>query len=165
VQAFSAGHGQGSEFLLQLPAMKEAPPAAVQLEQESQATASPQKILVVDDSLDGARSLSMLLEILGHEVRTVHDGLSALAEAQKSVPEIVLMDIGLPGIDGFEVARRMRQDHGMRDTTLVAITGYGHDEDRRRSREAGFDAHLVKPIDPKDLNRLLASLGTKAKIQ
>ncbi|HEV2950319.1 MAG TPA: ATP-binding protein [Gemmataceae bacterium] len=165
VQAFSAGQGQGSEFLLQLPAMKEAPPPASQLEQESHVSASSRKILVVDDSLDGARSLSMLLEILGHEVRTVHDGPMALAEAEKFLPEVVLMDIGLPGMDGFEVARRMRQDHGMKDTTLVAITGYGQDEDRRRSHEAGFDAHLVKPIDPKDLNHLLASFGTKAKIQ
>ena len=158
VQALSAGPGRGSEFLLQLPAMKEAPPAGAPLEQEAGVSTSSRKILVVDDSADGARSLSMLLEILGHQVRTVHDGPSALAEARKFIPEIVLMDIGLPGMDGFEVARRMRQHLGMKGSTLVAITGYGQDEDRRRSHEAGFDAHLVKPIDPKDLDHLLASV-------
>jgi signal transduction histidine kinase len=159
VQAFSAGPGKGSEFVLQLPAMNDAPAPGAPPEQEAGVSISPRKILVVDDSLDGARSLSMLLEILGHQVRTVHDGPSALKEAKKSVPEIVLMDIGLPGMDGFEVARRMRQHLAMKDSTLVAITGYGQDEDRRRSHEAGFDAHLVKPIDPKDLDHLLVSFG------
>jgi CheY-like chemotaxis protein len=87
----------------------------------------------------------MLLEILGHEVRTVHDGPRALAEAEEFLPDVVLLDIGLLGMDGFEVARRMRQDHIKKDAALVAITGYGQDEDRRRSHEAGFDAHLVNP--------------------
>jgi CheY-like chemotaxis protein len=99
----------------------------------------------------------MLLSILGHDVRIAHDGPKALAEARSNPPELVLLDIGLPGMDGFEIAQRMRQELGLKDAILVAITGYGQEEDRRRSREAGFDAHLVKPIDPDRLNSLLSS--------
>jgi CheY-like chemotaxis protein len=106
----------------------------------------------------GQNSLAILLGIFGHEVRTAHDGLSALNEARANPPDVVLLDIGLPGMDGFEVARKMRQDLGLTEATLVAITGYGQDEDRRRSRQAGFDAHLVKPIEPKDLHCILGGL-------
>jgi signal transduction histidine kinase len=158
VQASSAGRGQGSEFVIHLPALKQAPPAVVQMEQKPSEPSTPRKILVVDDSVDGARSLSILLSIFGHEVRTAHDGPSALAEAKKDPPNVVLLDIGLPGMDGFEVARRMRQEPTLKNATFIAVTGYGQNEDRRRSREAGFDTHLVKPIDPKGLNRLLADL-------
>jgi signal transduction histidine kinase len=160
VRAFSAGRGQGSEFVIHLPVMKEAPPPAMEMQPKPGAPARPRKILVVDDHADSARSLSILLGILGHEVRTAQDGPSALAEARSHPPDVVLLDIGLPGMDGFEVARRMRQESSLKNAILLAITGYGQDEDRRRTREAGFDAHLVKPIDPKNLNRLLAGLGS-----
>lgn len=158
VQVHSSGPGQGSEFIIELPALKEAPPLAVELKTKPSAPAPARKILVVDDRPDSARSLAILLGIFGHEVRTAHDGPSALNEARANPPDVVLLDIGLPGMDGFEVARKMRQELGLTKTTLVAITGYGQDEDRRRSREAGFDAHLVKPIDPKELNRILGGL-------
>jgi signal transduction histidine kinase len=158
VQAFSAGRGKGSEFVIQLPVLKEAPPRSINVQKMPGDSAPPRKILVVDDSVDSARSLSILLGNFGHEVHTAHDGPSALSEARRSPPEIVLLDIGLPGMDGFEVARCLRREMGLENVTLVAITGYGQDEDLRHSREAGFDAHLIKPIDPKKLNHLLAGL-------
>lgn len=157
VQAFSSGPGMGSEFMVQLPIWKQAPHLAAKSEQILGNLNPRRRILVVDDSVDGAKALAMLLSILGHDVRTAHDGLNALAEARSNPPELVLLDIGLPGMDGFEVAQRMRQELGLKEAILVAITGYGQDEDRRRSREAGFDAHLVKPIDPNQLNSLLSS--------
>ena len=119
---------------------------------------SPRRILVVDDNVDAAQSLGMLLGILGNEVRTAHDGPSALKEAESFGPEVVLLDIGMPGMDGYEVARQMRTMPPVRDTILVALTGWGQLEDRQRSDEAGFDHHLVKPVEPKVLERLLTDL-------
>lgn len=103
------------------------------------------RILVVDDNRDAAESLQMLLELYGHEVRVAHDGEEALAAFAKERPEVVLLDIGLPRLDGFEVARRLRADGQNRDILLVALTGYGKHEDRALSHEAGFDHHLVEP--------------------
>src|SRR5262245_45408434 len=97
----------------------------------------------------------MLLRIKGHDVQVAHDGLAALEAARQQRPEVILMDIGLPHLDGYEVASRLRQEPATRDLYLVAMTGYGQEEDRRRSREAGFDCHLVKPVDPEDLQQLL----------
>jgi CheY-like chemotaxis protein len=111
--------------------------------------------LVVDDNVDGAESLATLLKLLGHEVHVAHDGPAALLATADVRPEVVFLDIGLPGMDGYEVARRLRRP-GRSEALLVALTGYGQEEDRRRSREAGFDHHLVKPVDPAVLEDLLA---------
>lgn len=117
------------------------------------------RILVVDDNVDSADSMALLLGLDGHETRTAFDGPGALAEALAFRPRVVLLDIGLPGMDGYEVARRMRELPGLRDVLLIAITGYGRDDDRARSKEAGFDHHLVKPVDPETLGRLLSGLS------
>jgi CheY-like chemotaxis protein len=112
-------------------------------------------VLIVDDNRDGAQGLAMMLDLEGHEVRTAVDGLEALAIAEEFQPQVVLLDIGMPGIDGYETARRLRARPWARSTLLCAQTGWGLDDDKRRARNAGFDRHLVKPIDPEELNRLL----------
>jgi CheY-like chemotaxis protein len=114
------------------------------------------RVLVVDDNHDSAETIAMLVELWGHQVRVVHSGPAALAEAPAWLPGVVLLDIGLPGLDGYEVARRMRQDPALAGVMLVAMTGYGQERDRRLSQEAGFDHHLVKPVDPVTLQELLA---------
>lgn len=116
------------------------------------------RVLIVDDNEDVARSLAMLLELWGHETQVAHEAQSALQAVQTHHPEVVLMDIGLPGMDGWQVARQLRQQQGDEKVVLVAITGHGEAEDRRRSREAGFNHHLVKPIDPDVLQQFLSNL-------
>jgi signal transduction histidine kinase/DNA-binding response OmpR family regulator len=162
VEAFSAGPGQGSEFVVYLPALAEEPPSSNGAARSSAVPTPRSRVLIVDDNMDGARSLSMVLEIAGHEVRTCYDGDTALAEAEGFRPEIVLLDIGLPGMDGYEVARRLRQMPFSPQPLLVALTGYGQAEDVRRSHEAGFNHHLVKPADPETLNNLFASLAARS---
>jgi two-component system, OmpR family, response regulator len=119
-------------------------------------TAPARRVLLVDDSVDAAEALSMLLETLGHEVRTMHDGTSALAIVDEFRPEAVILDIGLPGMDGFALARELRKRPSAHDVLLIALTGYGGDEDRLRARAAGFDHHLVKPVSFADLEDLIA---------
>jgi CheY-like chemotaxis protein len=116
------------------------------------------RILIVDDNEDGALSLSMLLNLSGHETFTANDGNEALATFERLRPDVALLDIGLPGLNGFEVARRIRELPFGKDAVLVAVTGWGQADDRNRSREAGFDAHLVKPVNHLELTKLLASL-------
>ena len=117
------------------------------------------RVLVVDDNVDAAESLSALLRIWGHEVRMVHDGLTAIDAAREQHPEVVLLDIGLPGLDGYQVAKRLREDAELDGALLVAMTGYGQPDDRRRSREAGIHHHFVKPVEPFVLRTLLSNLG------
>jgi CheY-like chemotaxis protein len=127
------------------------------------AIGEPRRVLLVDDSVDAAQAMSMLLETLGHDVRTMHDGPSALADVDAFKPEVVILDIGLPGMDGFEVARQMRSRPATRSALLLALTGYGGEADRQRSREAGFDHHLVKPVSFTDIEALIArSFGPHA---
>jgi CheY-like chemotaxis protein len=114
--------------------------------------------LIVDDNADAAESLSMLLLHNGHEVRTAHDGLTGIEQTAMFDPDVILLDLGMPGMDGFETARKVRQLKGMKQIKIVALTGWGQDEDRRRTKEAGFDAHLVKPVDSATLKELLASI-------
>jgi CheY-like chemotaxis protein len=116
---------------------------------------SRERILVVDDNRDAAQGLAMLLEIKGHEVATAHDGPEALTRAQEFQPTVVLLDIGLPAMDGYQVARELRRQEGGDEILLVAVTGYGHDSDRQRSRDAGFDHHLLKPVRLEALENLL----------
>ena len=118
--------------------------------------AAARKVPVADDNRDSAESLGMLLEMAGHEVRLSYDGEETLALAASFQPEVLLLDIGLPKMDGFEVASRLRQDPSLDGMLLVAVTGYGTDGDRERGRAAGFDHHLVKPVDPDDLKNLIA---------
>jgi two-component system, chemotaxis family, sensor kinase Cph1 len=159
--AESAGAGRGSTFTVRLPlaepALAERLPAAGGTEQSTPG-AVRRRVLVVDDNVDAAQSLAMFLELLGHDVRVAHDGPSALALASEFTPELALLDIGLPGMDGHELARRMRAAPGLQSTMLVALTGWGTEEDKQRSREAGFDEHLIKPVDSAKLRGVLASL-------
>ena len=156
VHVDSAGIGFGSEFVVRLPsapadrrdAPRPAPPAAV----------APLRILVVDDNLDGAEMLSLLLTSGGHDVHVAHDGVAAVAAAVDLEPDVILMDIGLPGMNGYEAARRIRSQQAEPGPILVALTGWGQDEDRRRSVDAGFDAHVVKPVDHLALTRILDAL-------
>jgi CheY-like chemotaxis protein len=114
---------------------------------------------VVDDSRDTAQSLACMVERWGHEVRVAYDGPAALAMARGQRPDVVLLDIGMPGMDGYEVARGLRECEGDEKLVLVAVTGYGQEEDRSLARAAGFDYHMVKPVDPRDLKELLAAWG------
>jgi signal transduction histidine kinase/ActR/RegA family two-component response regulator len=160
VEVNSDGVGQGSEFVVRLPiAMEIDAPASRPSATESAAT-SPLRILIVDDNRDSAGMLATLLKFTGHETHTAHDGLAAVEAATMLDPDVILLDIGLPGLNGYEAARRIREQQAQkRRPLLVALTGWGQDEDRRRSEEAGFDAHLVKPVDEVVLERLLAELG------
>jgi two-component system CheB/CheR fusion protein len=162
VEATSAGPGRGSEFTVRLPLAAELLPgseAAGGLAVRGPSTAAPlRRILVVDDSRDAAESLGTLLQLVGSDVRTAHDGPGALEVLRTYRPGVVLLDISMPGMDGYEVARRIRRQPEFRDVILIALTGWGQEEDRRRARAAGFDHHLVKPVDFDSLQELLASL-------
>ncbi|MFL6198029.1 MAG: ATP-binding protein [Thermoanaerobaculia bacterium] len=159
VEAHSPGLGQGSEFVVRLPARLPAEKSAPMPEPEVPFSSRGLRVLVVEDNVDAAESLSALLRLWGHEVRMVHDGLAALDAAREQHPEVVLLDIGLPGLDGYQVAKRLREDPSMDGALLVAMTGYGQPEDRRRSREAGIHHHFVKPVEPFVLRTLLSNLG------
>jgi CheY-like chemotaxis protein len=117
------------------------------------------KILVVDDNHDSALSLAMMLSIMGHDTRTAHDGESAVETAEAFQPEVVLLDIGLPKLNGYEVAQRIREQPWGEAMYLIAVTGWGQDEDRQRSSEVGLNLHMVKPVEPSALEKLLASLA------
>jgi signal transduction histidine kinase/CheY-like chemotaxis protein len=162
VFAYSAGPGQGSEFTLRLPIAREprqGPRAEKAPEARSHVGAlSRGRVLIVDDNRDAAESLGILLNIMGSEVRVVYDGASALEAMSGFQPAVVLLDLGMPGMDGFQVARRVRQQPVLKEVTLIALTGWGQEEDRRRCREVGFDHHLVKPVDIEALEALLVSL-------
>jgi CheY-like chemotaxis protein len=157
VHAVSEGLGRGSEFVVRLPCLAENPAAIRSVEVDSAALelSPPLRILVVDDSQDAAESLAKLLRLGGHEVLVANDGIQALEIAAAERPAVVLLDIGLPGMDGYEVCRRVRQQ-GLSDARIIAVTGYGQERDRQRSRDAGFDTHTVKPVDPAELMKLVA---------
>jgi two-component system CheB/CheR fusion protein len=155
VEAFSEGIGKGSEFFVRLPAWAEGRRPA-KAEEFAAPRSSPRRILVVDDNVDAAETLAMVLKHRLHEVRTANDGRSALRVASAFLPDVVLLDIGLPDLNGFEVARRLRREPGSRPILLVAVTGYGQRDDRRLAMEAGFDHHLVKPVSPEVLEEIIA---------
>jgi two-component system CheB/CheR fusion protein len=157
VEAHSAGVGQGSEFVVRLPL---AAPSAAALPPSKSPKRVPtvsRRVLVVDDNLDQAVSLGKLLEMMGHEVHVTYDGLRALDAAEEFRPEVALIDIGLPGIDGYELARRLRRSPHLEHTVLVAQTGWGQPSDQLLSEQAGFDFHLVKPVAPERLIEILAA--------
>ncbi|MFL6292336.1 MAG: response regulator [Thermoanaerobaculia bacterium] len=163
MQAASAGLGRGSAFTVRLPLAceEDARPAAEadRGQEAGEKAGAGLRILVVDDNQDSADSLAVWLRLKGHEVRAAYDGPEALAAAREQRPDLVLLDIGMPGMSGYEVARRLRAHPDTRQTRLVAMTGWGQEEDRRQSREAGFDQHLVKPLEPRVLEELLAGLA------
>jgi PAS domain S-box-containing protein len=160
VTATSEGRGKGSEFTIRIPGAKRSAGGKISAVPEPAKDARRARILVVDDNVDMVRGISILLTLIGHEVATAHDGHAALEVAREFRPEFVLLDIGLPGIDGYEVAARLRREEGCKDAVIVAVTGYGRDEDRRRSKEAGFDYHFIKPLDHNALLSVLSAAGT-----
>ncbi|WP_171020235.1 chemotaxis protein CheB [Hydrogenophaga sp. 2FB] len=164
VRATSAGKGQGSEFVVRLPiavglSATVAPPSSNVAEVVAAPTA--RNILVVDDNRDAAESLAELLQLSGHETRVAYDGLGAVEMAASFRPDLVLLDIGLPNMNGYEAAKGIRELPGGRDTVLVALTGWGHQDDRQRSSEAGFDKHLVKPVHPDVLLKLIEDIPAR----
>jgi CheY-like chemotaxis protein len=156
VNAASAGTGKGAEFTVSLPLEPE-PAALTNGVDNPRPAAEPLRVVVVEDNRDAADSLRLLLQLLGHQVAVAYTGPEGVDVAVAQRPDVVVCDIGLPGFDGYEVARRLRQQPNLEKTLLVALTGYGQDDDRRRSEEAGFDQHLVKPADPQELERLLGT--------
>jgi signal transduction histidine kinase/ActR/RegA family two-component response regulator len=161
--------GTGSRFIVRLPAVPApaiATPGVVpppRREPKQSAAAHRLRILIVDDNVDAADSLSLLLGMSGHRIAVSHDGEAALEHAAALVPDVIFLDIGLPGLDGYEVARRLRQLPPLAGTLIVAMTGYGQPDDLKRSLEAGFDRHLVKPVDPAAIEHLLDQVGKPAR--
>jgi CheY-like chemotaxis protein/anti-sigma regulatory factor (Ser/Thr protein kinase) len=161
LEAHSEGEDRGSEFTLRLPLVEEEPVREPPAPRPRNGQMTAKRVLVVDDNADAAASLSLLLRSLGHETMTVHDGREAVQAAAQFNPDIVLLDIGMPGMDGYEVARRLRALKRERRFRIVAVTGWGQEADREKSREAGFDLHLVKPVDPQDLVDALSARNGK----
>jgi CheY-like chemotaxis protein len=164
VEAHSEGPGLGSEFVIRMPAVAEMPRPLPPGTVPEPLPAIRRRILVVDDNEDAAEWLATVLRLNGHETHVAHDGLEAISSAEQIRPDAVLLDIGLPRLDGYEVCRRIRAQAWGQDLLLIALTGWGQEEDRQKSRDAGFDTHLVKPVDDEVLLKVLASLpsGTRA---
>jgi PAS domain S-box-containing protein len=157
VEAASDGLGRGCEFTITLPVASARGEGGESERRDMGGCAESRRVLVVEDDHDSAQSLAMLLKLWGHRVEVALDGTRALDSARSFEPEIVLLDIGIPGMDGYEVAGRLRSEHGA-DLKLVALTGYGREDDRKRARDAGFDWHLTKPLEPPRLREMLARL-------
>jgi PAS domain S-box-containing protein len=162
VRASSEGPGQGSEFSVRLPALKESPkPQPVS---DTGTKPTRRRILVVDDNPDAALTLAMVLKLKGFETHTRHSGQEGLAAAESLLPEVIILDIGMPGLNGYDTCRRLRQHPWGESMWVIALTGYGQEEDKRLSLEAGFDTHLIKPVDLGALLTLLASLSSRRAV-
>jgi signal transduction histidine kinase len=161
VRAYSDGPGRGSRFHVQLPLARTERESTPSAAQSAPARPGRLRVLLADDNVDAAQTLAMLLEILGHEVRYVHDGEAAVQAVDPFDPHLVVLDIGMPKLNGYEVCERLRQLPRGQERTVVAVTGWGQPQDLRRSQQAGFDSHLVKPIDPQALNAIIAGLLAK----
>lgn len=155
ITATSEGLGKGSEFTVRLPAARRPAPTIPEPTKPIEVKGKAQ-ILVVDDNVDTVRGMAILLNLAGHEVVAAHDGPAAIEVARTCRPQIILLDLGLPGMSGYEVARRLRQEQASRDALIIAVSGYGQEEDRHRTRAAGFDHHLIKPISYDELFTLFA---------
>jgi CheY-like chemotaxis protein/two-component sensor histidine kinase len=158
IEAHSAGLGTGTEFVVRIPLL---PSSRLPKQNEGHAHAAAaelrtRRVLIVDDNVDSAESMALLVRLWGHEVHVVHDATAALDRIDDFKPEAALVDIGLPGMNGYELARRLRAASNGSNLQLIAMTGYGRAEDRAAAREAGFDVHLVKPAEPDELERVLA---------
>jgi CheY-like chemotaxis protein len=159
VTAESAGQGKGSTFTVLLPAMTTLPdPPPTARPDDWRASRVKRRILVVDDNRDSARTMARLLKLIGDDVRTAHDGVEAVEVAEDFRPEVILMDVGMPRMDGFEAARQIRDRPWGRGVTILALTGWGQEGDRLQSQAAGCDGHLVKPVNLDDLESLLGAL-------
>ena len=168
MEAKSDGIGKGSEFSIRVPLGRQCSPMARTAMLTPAGPPQRRRVLIVDDNRDAAASLALLLKLLGSDTQTANDGLSALQTAETHRPDLVLLDLGMPGMSGFEVARRLREHPVLGAVTLVALTGWGQEEDRRRTEAAGFDHHLVKPVDLAALSSLVAGLApasSPAKLQ
>jgi signal transduction histidine kinase len=167
IEAFSEGPGKGSEFTIRLPRstaeIAPEPPRQPSPVEHARRDGKQLRVLVVDDSVDSAESMAIILEMSGHDVRKAHNGPDALRAASDYRPDVVLMDIGMPGMSGHEVAQKMRETSATRDVVLIAMTGYGRQVDREQSRAAGFDHHLVKPLDFEKLNEVLTASTAQGK--
>jgi CheY-like chemotaxis protein len=157
IEAHSPGVGRGTELVVRIPVV-DPPVATAPSRLAKQTTSGSRRVLVVDDNHDSAESLQILLQLSGHEVRTAHDGLEAVNAAASFLPDVVLLDIGLPGLNGYEAARRIRALPSGRTLKLVALTGWGQERDRQQSTESGFDVHLVKPVDHGVLLKLITDV-------
>ena len=164
IDAHSDGLTRGSEFTVRLPLSAHGAATVIPKPPERKAAPETLRILVVDDSVDSAESMSLVLGIGGHEVRVEHNGPDALRAAEEYRPDVVLMDIGMPGMNGYEVARKMRESPAMRQAALIAMTGYGRQADRDQSKAAGFNHHLVKPVDFDTLHNLLSTAAPARKV-
>ena len=160
ITAESPGLGEGSTFTVRLPLVEDrrggTEPRTTPEATSAQSPMSGRRVLVVDDNVDGAESLAKVLQICGHETRTAHSGPEALDAARPFKPEVVLLDIGLPGMNGYEVAKRLRAEPSLDGAVLVALTGWGSEDNKRQSREAGFDFHLTKPVEVTAIESILA---------
>jgi PAS domain S-box-containing protein len=165
VEARSEGIGKGSEFIVRLPVAERArkDTTAAPAANELQGHGTKRRILVADDNADVVETFEVMLQMLGHEVETALDGLEALEKAERFRPEVIVLDIGMPRLDGLETARRLRQQPWARDTVLIAITGWGNEKDKRQSAEAGFNVHLVKPVDPMMIVKVLDDLANSRR--
>jgi CheY-like chemotaxis protein len=156
----SEGAGKGSEFMICLPRLGEEEQQRESTDMgNAAATVRRLSLMIVDDNIDAANSLAMLLEAAGHQVAVAYAAQTALERAAVDTPRVFLLDIGLPDMDGYELARRLRAHPETMHAVLIALTGYGQDQDRDRSKAAGFDYHLVKPADPEQLESLLAEIS------
>jgi len=160
VQALSDGPGRGAEFILTLPAVE--PPAAAEPDRSSRQERGSLLVLLVEDNRDGAQMLADVLASGGHRVHLAPDGRAALAMAPRLAPDVVLCDIGLPDMDGYALAHALRKDPALAHTRLIALSGYAQKEDRARAEQAGFEAHLVKPADLDELERVLGVIARTA---
>jgi CheY-like chemotaxis protein len=158
VEAHSAGLNKGSEFIVRLPIVVEQPSSTPAIHAEAEKPKSLFRVLIADDYRDSADSMSMMLKIMGHETRTVYNGEDAVSAAATFRPDVILLDIGMPKLNGNEACRRIRELPWKRQPMMIAQTGWGQVNDRQRSQDAGFDHHLVKPIDIATLLELFASL-------
>jgi CheY-like chemotaxis protein len=165
VEARSAGVGKGSSFIVRMPACSEFQASADEMRAAAATPSgrSARRILVIDDNDDMRHMLRLTLSLEGHDVQEASDGASGLVLAAEAKPDVVLVDVGLPDIDGYEVARRLRARPDGAELRLIALTGYGQDEDRRRAAEAGFDAHLTKPVTPEMLERAIVAVSAPRK--
>jgi two-component system, sensor histidine kinase len=170
VRAFSEGPGQGSEFVVRLPALTGQQSQAVHPESHEQGNGkkeperSSRRVLIVEDNADSRETLRTLLTLWGHCVDVAENGPRGVEKALSAQPEVALVDIGLPDLDGYQVAEKVRAGQGGDGIYLIALTGYGQQEDRRRALNAGFNAHIVKPVDPKELARLLSEARVETPV-
>jgi CheY-like chemotaxis protein len=163
VEARSEGLGRGSEFLVRLPSATGDPaPAPDSVGGQCASSGTSLRVLIVDDNVHSAESLAMVVNLWNHDARVVHDGPKAIAEARSYKPQVVLLDIGLPGMDGYSVAGTLRSDPELREVAMIAMTGYGRVEDFQRSKSVGFDRHLVKPIDFAELQSVLDNVAGRS---